>query len=146
MTSRITTHVVPGQCGECIFCEGACANLRFDKQRREMVVNTIGCRGCGICLPACPATALQQRNSYLGRIEKDVLDWLGQRSDGVPLSCNYCPVVVGELPPSNGDRKDIRLICTGRFEAALAIEALGKGYKGLLLVGCFFEGYPFEKD
>ena len=62
------------------------------------------------------------------------------------MSCNYCPVVVGELPPSNGDRKDIRLICTGRFEAALAIEALGKGYKGLLLVGCFFEGYPFEKD
>jgi coenzyme F420-reducing hydrogenase delta subunit/Pyruvate/2-oxoacid:ferredoxin oxidoreductase delta subunit len=140
-----SNHVLPGSCGDCIFCAGACPNLRYNNDRREMEVNPVGCRGCGACLPACPASALQQRNSNLGRLEKEVCDWLGQGIEGIPPSCNYCPVVVGDLPRVGPDGKNVRIICTGRFESALAIEALAKGYSGLIVVGCFFEGFQFEK-
>jgi len=140
-----SNHVLPGSCGDCIYCVGACPNLRYNNEKREMEVNPVGCRGCGACLPACPASALQQRNSNLGRLEREICDWLGQGIDGVPPSCNYCPVVVGDLPKAGPDGKDVRIVCIGRFESALAIEALAKGYNRIVLVGCLFEGFSFEK-
>jgi heterodisulfide reductase subunit A2 len=141
-----TTHVIPDLCGDCIFCESACPNLKFNKEQHIMEVNPVGCRGCGVCLPACPTSALQQRNCYLGRIERDIHALLGQKGKEIPVACNYCPVVVGELPKASPEGKTLRLVCTGRFEPALVVEALAKGYSRFLLIGCLFEGYPFEKD
>jgi Fe-S-cluster-containing hydrogenase component 2 len=141
-----TTHVVPGLCGDCIYCEGACPNLKFNHEKKSMEVNPIGCRGCGVCLPACPTSALQQRNSYLGRHETDMYKNLNQKPEDPPVACNYCQVVVGHLGSIPAAGMNVRVVCSGRFEASVAIEALSKGYDKVLVVGCLFNGYPFEKD
>lgn len=141
-----TTHVVPGLCGDCIYCEGSCPNLKFNHEQKTMEVNPVGCRGCGVCLPACPTSALQQRNSYLGLNEADLYERLGQKPDDPPVACNYCQMVVGHLDSIPAAGMNVRVVCSGRFEASVAIEALSKGYDKVLVVGCLFNGYPFEKD
>jgi Fe-S-cluster-containing hydrogenase component 2 len=141
-----TTFVIPDFCSDCIYCEGSCPNLRFDKVNKIMIVNSVACRGCGLCLASCPTGALQQRNPYLGQINDRISGLLDGTEPDVPQSCNMCPVVSGEAPEPKGDLDNIRLTCTGRFEVGLLLDTLSKGYKGLLVVGCLFKGFPFARN
>lgn len=140
------TFVIPDYCSDCIYCEGTCANLKFNKERKIMVVNQVGCRGCGQCISSCPTGALQQRNTYLGKIDEDFTHLLGKEPAAVPQSCNLCPVVSGEMPDQGNGPNSVRLLCSGRFEASLALEALTKGCKGVVVVGCLFKDFPFERN
>lgn len=138
--------VLPAHCSDCIICEGSCPNLKFDKGNKIMVVNPIACRGCGVCLSSCPTGALQRRDSYLGRIEKDIFQFLENDREEVPAICNQCPVVTAEvLPPGNGT-DNVRLMCSGRFEPAVALDSLAKGFQGVVVIGCLYNGFPFERN
>lgn len=138
--------VLPAHCSDCTLCEGSCPNLKFDRENKIMVVNSIACRGCGVCMSSCPTGALQQRDSYLGRIEKDISQFLETDREEVPSNCNQCPVVTAEvLPPGNGTN-NVRLMCSGRFEPATALDALTKGFQGVVVIGCLYNEFPFERN
>jgi len=138
--------VLPAHCSDCIICEGSCPNLKFDKENKIMIVNPIACRGCGVCISSCPTGALQQRDSYLGGMEKDIFQFLESDREETPAICNQCPIVTAEvLPPRNGTN-NVRLMCSGRFEPATALDALAKGFQGVLVIGCLYTGFPFERN
>jgi coenzyme F420-reducing hydrogenase delta subunit/Pyruvate/2-oxoacid:ferredoxin oxidoreductase delta subunit len=141
-----TTFVIPDFCSDCIFCEGSCPNLKFDKPNKIMRVNPIACKGCGVCLPACPTGALQQRNSHLGQMETDLFRTLNMEEKTVPMSCNQCPVTIGEVKHPGNGHAHIRLTCSGRYEPGPALEALANGYKGVLVVGCLYKDFPFKRN
>lgn len=138
--------VLPTFCSDCTICEGNCPNLEFDKKSKIMRVNPIACRGCGACITSCPTGALQQRDSHLGSIEKDISQLLDREKEEMPAICNRCPVVTGEIPLPDDGSIDVRLTCSGRFEPAVALDTLAKGFKGVVVVGCLLDGFPFEHN
>jgi len=138
--------ILSDHCSNCIICEGSCPNLKLNAEKRIMVVNPVACRGCGVCLPSCPTGALQQRNPRIGAIDRKISSIFDAGNNFIPSTCNQCPVVSSEVPDQTGGSCNIRLSCTGRFEPALALDSFAKGFKGILIVGCLYEGFPFEKN
>lgn len=135
---RITpTGVWESVCSDCIICEQTCPVLKFDHERKFMTVNQVACKGCGVCVPACPTGALQQKALRYGQATAAVAEALGKEPPA-PTSCNSCLATGGE--EVEVEAPAVKVICSSRFEAALALEALGGGCRGVLVVGCLRQG------
>jgi coenzyme F420-reducing hydrogenase delta subunit/Pyruvate/2-oxoacid:ferredoxin oxidoreductase delta subunit len=139
------TVVTEAFCSDCIICETMCPVLKMDHKRKIMTLNETACKGCGNCIPACPTSALQQRNASYGEIEYDVMDILSNLKEKTPPSCNYCPIRTGDITGIEGiEKNSIRLLCSGRIEPASVINAINAGAGGVFVFGCRFPDFKFE--
>jgi Pyruvate/2-oxoacid:ferredoxin oxidoreductase delta subunit/coenzyme F420-reducing hydrogenase delta subunit len=135
---RITpTGVWESVCSDCIICETTCPVLKFDHEHKYMTINQVACKGCGVCVPACPTGALQQKNLRYGQVTAAVCKALGKES-APPNSCNACTATGGEEASPEGAA--VRVVCASRFDAGLCLESLAAGFAGVLVVGCLREG------
>jgi coenzyme F420-reducing hydrogenase delta subunit/Pyruvate/2-oxoacid:ferredoxin oxidoreductase delta subunit len=141
---RITpTGVWESVCSDCIICETTCPVLKFDREHKYMTVNQVACKGCGVCVPACPTGALQQRNLRYGQAAAAVASALG-KEPAPPNSCNSCVATGGEDVEVEG--AVVKVLCSSRFDPGLALEALAGGCQGVLVVGCLREGANFAPN
>jgi coenzyme F420-reducing hydrogenase delta subunit/Pyruvate/2-oxoacid:ferredoxin oxidoreductase delta subunit len=131
------TGVWESVCSDCIICETSCPVLKFDHERKFMTVNQVACKGCGVCVPACPTGALQQPGLRYGQAGAAVAAALGKEPPA-PTSCNSCLATGGEYIEVEGEA--VRIFCSSRFDAGLALEGLASGCTGVLVVGCLREG------
>lgn len=145
VTNIYNTNVVEDFCSDCILCESACPCLRFSKERKVMTLNEVACKGCGVCVPMCPTSALQQKNLGYGYIDSTIHEMLSAPSAEVPQTCNYCTQRIGELTHvSEKNAVNIRLMCSGRIEASSILESLANGFDGVHVLGCFYKDFRFD--
>lgn len=141
------TVVTEAFCSDCILCETMCPVLKFDHDRRIMTLKETACKGCGNCIPACPTSALQQRNASYGEIEQDVKKILSPLDGKTPMSCNYCAIRNGDIERLEQIKKNsIRLLCSGRVEPSSILNAIHAGIGGVVVFGCRFSDYKFENN
>lgn len=112
-----------------------------------MTLLETACKGCGNCIPACPTSALQQRNASYGEIEHEILRILSVLEEKTPISCNYCYIRNGDIQEiKNIEENSLRILCSGRVEPFSIINAIHSGVEGILVYGCRFPGYKFENN
>jgi coenzyme F420-reducing hydrogenase delta subunit/Pyruvate/2-oxoacid:ferredoxin oxidoreductase delta subunit len=138
------TGVWESVCSDCIICEQTCPMLRFDREHKYMTVNQVACKGCGVCVPACPTGALQQPALRYGLAAAELAHALGKDISSAPNSCNECVATGGENVAPEGPA--VKVLCSGRFEPAMALEALNSGCQGVLVTGCLMEGVEFRRN
>jgi coenzyme F420-reducing hydrogenase delta subunit/NAD-dependent dihydropyrimidine dehydrogenase PreA subunit len=147
ISATFPTVVTEAFCSDCIICETMCPVLKLDHKRKVMTLNETACKGCGNCIPACPTSALQQRNASYGEIEHDMMKITSSQENKTPISCNYCYIRNGEIQGiENTEKSSIRLLCSGRVEPAFILNSIHLGVDGILVFGCRFADYKFENN
>lgn len=149
VTRTHPTTILRAHCSDCIYCLETCPNLEYDKANRTMILNETACKGCGLCMAACPTGAMQQRNCWFGQVRARLSDILGAERE-VPHHCNQCIVRTAELCGLRSEVKDegplVRLLCSGRMEPGVALEALTTGCDGVFVVGCLYDVDFYAKN
>lgn len=153
VTRTFPTVILRQHCSDCIFCLETCPNLEYDKANRTMILNETACKGCGLCISACPTGAMQQRNSWYGTIGARITALLEGEEDGggtPPTHCNNCPVRTADLRKGATHLDEgppiVRVLCSGRFEPGAALEALAHGCDAVFVCGCLHDVDFFAKN
>jgi len=162
----ITAVVDESLCIGCGLCEEICPYGAPRIEEGKSKIREVLCRGCGSCAAECPKQAiamhryrddqiLAQVKALLLAVPKIEAKELVAASvfeekkkvaeDFEPLivayCCNWCSYAGADLAgtsrfeyPSN--IRIVRVMCTGRIEPTLALEALRAGADGVLIAGC----------
>lgn len=151
MRARTSPTIILGEhCSDCVFCLDICPNLKVDHARRTMILNEISCKGCGNCIPSCPTGAMQQRNSWFGLISTRISEVFEDGSVGLdakPQDCNHCRIRTGCITDVNAMKRPIVfLVCSGRAEPGIILEALAVGCDGAFVCGCLYDVDFFKKN
>jgi len=136
-------------CSVCHICESVCKydalSVQKDKDGNEkMVVDKVECRGCGLCVAACPSGAISQKEGCeitLPELHDKVKGIL--KEDGKKLivfACNWSVFPGMQLSESPTLIKTpygvIVSMCSGRVAPELVLNALEEGAWGVMVAGC----------
>ena len=136
-------------CSICHICESVCKyealSVKKDKDGNEkMIVDKIECRGCGLCLAACPTGAISQKEGCeitLPELHEKVKGIL--KEDGKKLivfACNWSVFPGMQLSESPTLIKTpygvIVSMCSGRVAPELVLNAFEEGAWGVMVAGC----------
>jgi len=111
-------------CSVCHFCESVCKyealSVKKDKDGKEkMIVDKVECRGCGLCVAACPSGAISQK-------------------EGCDITLPELHERVKEII-SEGDKKLIVFACNWSLFSGMQLSespTLEKGAWGVMVAGC----------
>jgi coenzyme F420-reducing hydrogenase delta subunit/heterodisulfide reductase subunit C len=136
-------------CSICHICESVCKydalSVKKDKDGNEkMIVDKVECRGCGLCLAACPTGAISQKEGCditLPELHNKVREII--KEDGkklVVFACNWSVFPGMQLSESPTLVKTphgiIVSMCSGRVAPELVLDALEEGAWGVMVAGC----------
>jgi len=136
-------------CSICHICESVCKydalSVKKDKDGIEkMTVDKIECKGCGLCMAACPTGAISQKEGCeitLPELHNKVREII--KEDGKKLivfACNWSVFPGMQLSESPTLVKTpygvIVSMCSGRVAPELVLDALEEGAWGVMVAGC----------
>jgi coenzyme F420-reducing hydrogenase delta subunit/NAD-dependent dihydropyrimidine dehydrogenase PreA subunit len=136
-------------CSVCHFCESVCKydalSVKKEKDGTEkMTVDKIECRGCGLCVAACPSGAISQKegcNITLPELHDRVKEIVREEDKKLLVfACNWSVFPGLQLSESPTLVKTpygvIVSMCSGRVAPELVLDALEEGAWGVMVAGC----------
>jgi heterodisulfide reductase subunit A len=136
-------------CSICHICESVCKyealSVKKDKAGNEkMTVDKIECRGCGLCLAACPTGAISQKEGCeitLPELHNKVKEIISQEGKKlIVFACNWSVFPGMQLSESPTLIKTpygvIVSMCSGRVAPELVLNAFEEGAWGVMVAGC----------
>jgi heterodisulfide reductase subunit A len=114
------------------------------KDDRKAYVNPAACTGCGVCSAACPVDAIDIAGYTDEQITAQVRAGLAGRREYPLIAlflCHWCSYAGADIAGVNKiqyppNTRNVRLMCTGRFDPTFALDALQAGADGVLVAGC----------
>lgn len=121
------------RCSKCRICENICKCILYDKEENIIKINSISCKGCGICLATCPSNAIL--HPYDDHIYYVALE------DREPeaFECSICRHEYIE------DGEKI-VFCERRFSMGKAIKGIAEGRKIIVKKCLFLDDGEVEND
>ena len=136
-------------CSVCHFCESVCKyealSVKKDKDGKEkMIVDKVECRGCGLCVAACPSGAISQKEGCditLPELHERVKEIISEGDKKlIVFACNWSLFSGMQLSESPTLIKTpygvIVSMCSGRVAPELVLDSLEKGAWGVMVAGC----------
>ncbi|TDA33589.1 MAG: hypothetical protein DSO02_03905 [Hadesarchaea archaeon] len=135
----------------CIWC-GTCVDLcpydavKLLPSQRVAEFDLSKCMGCGICVARCPAFAIElegfERSSFLSKV--------GKGAGILVLACQWAEFAWGDELAGMERRlpEGVELVylpCLGLSDQLFVLEALRRGRKGVLVLGCPEEECKLEE-
>jgi len=142
----IRAEVDAERCNGCRLCVEVCpfSAIKMKEGEKLAEVNAVACTGCGVCAAACPADAIDIAGYTDEQIKAQIRAGMAAKRDYPLIAlflCNWCSYAGADIAGMNKlqyppNTRNIRLMCTGRFDPSFAIEALQAGADGVLVAGC----------
>lgn len=149
----VVVRVNEDLCIGCARCEFACKfeAIKVLKKNDRWVseVDSVKCKGCGVCVSTCPAIALDAPLSLKDRVIDEIGKTAFDSSDYKPnilvFHCNWARVDLKELMEAVDDAnlKFVNITCSGRLHIIFILEAFKNGYDGVMVFSCPMEECHF---
>ncbi|MBI4790559.1 MAG: hydrogenase iron-sulfur subunit [Chloroflexi bacterium] len=160
-SQAIVPNIDLDKCIGCRVCESLCAYqaIKVDETPRGKKAQVLlaACKGCGVCNVACP----QMANNLSHFTDAQLLAQIkalgtaarfSKNGTSTPLSarfepkilgllCNWCAYAGADLAGSSRisyspNFHTVRVMCSGRVDPALVVEAYLQGIDGVMVLGC----------
>ena len=126
----------------CLRCAEVCTTGAIAKtDDGRMAVDPDKCIGCGTCATACPSGCLEAKNPSDAELERALFTALAAGRGGAVLACEEALAYARERAGAgaNGavladNAPVVGIVCTGRAEEGMLVEAAARGAKRIALV------------
>ncbi len=129
---------------KCGICQKVCPYGAASAPEKELArINPAMCHGCGTCVAECPTDAIAQMHFTDAQIMSQIHAALEKNPEEKMLGflCNWCSYAGADLagtsrfeyPPT---LRAIRVMCSGRVDRDLVLEAFRKGAGMVLVAAC----------
>ena len=142
----IRASIDPMYCSGCKTCLDLCpyGAITFEPEHAVAVVNDALCKGCGTCVAACPASAISGAGFTDEQVMAELEGLLAGEHEGpriVAFLCNWCSYTGADLAgisriPWSSDVDIVRVMCSGRMDPTLIVQAFRLGADGVIVSGC----------
>jgi len=141
-TGERTIRVDQAKCGLCNLCVEVCPYNAISLGEEGLLVDDFKCKGCGICAAVCPTGAISSTPT-----REEVQAAINALSHGLtpPRILVFCCESCGYPAIDNAGVRGVEyhpgavalpVPCTGRLDANFVVEALRRGFDGVMVVGC----------
>ncbi|MDE3088850.1 MAG: FAD-dependent oxidoreductase [Chloroflexota bacterium] len=152
-SQAIVPNIDLDKCIGCRVCEALCTYQAIKVQEtpkgKKAQVLLAACKGCGACSVACPRMAnmlshftdaqLLAQIKALGTVARFSKNGFEPKILG--FLCNWCAYAGADLAGSSRisyqpNFHTVRVMCSGRVDPALVVEAYLQGIDGVMVLGC----------
>jgi heterodisulfide reductase subunit A len=133
------------KCSGCGLCAKICPYTAIEVIDKEPHVIQAICKGCGTCAAECPRDAIQiihfTDEQILAQVDAALAEDAGKKI--LAFCCHWCALGAVDMAGVNRSEyppnvRIIRIMCSGRVDAAWVERALQKNAAAVLIMGCEF--------
>ena len=148
--------------GECLRCAAVCTTGAISLGEEGIVVSPEKCIGCGTCASACPTGCLTAANPTDEELFGAVEAALAENEGRVAIACerafamasgnrmkrDSCDATAPSFVPgkiagaTSGGRPLVGVVCLGRVDESLLVEATARGARSIQLISGPCESCP----
>ncbi len=135
-TYRVTPYVDSSLClgDKCRICRAGCDSRAIASRDTAIAIDSVDCKGCGVCTTLCPRQAIIYPNFSADQLEAEI--------EGLLLDCGQQlrPRLIAfvcqssQQPDLDASVLPVSVPCLGMISPGLMLRALDRGAQGLVLI------------
>ncbi len=124
---------------ECLRCTDVCTTGALSRGEEGFIVAPEKCIGCGTCASVCPTCCLEAKNPTDEALTNAVAHAAKQGEGRVALACEQAVVIAtagqdGAASLAAGGAPVVQVVCLGRADESLIVEAAARGVQSISLI------------
>lgn len=116
--------------GDCLRCAAVCTTGAISLGEEGIIVLPEKCIGCGTCASACPTGCLTAANPTDEELFGAVEAALAENAGEVAIACERAAA----MGATSDDRPVVGVVCLGRVDESLLVEATARGARSIQLI------------